>query len=133
MSREIFIFPYNYKIIKYVIASTTPPVVYSPKGVGHMKRLPLGVQNFKEIVTKNHVYIDKTQYIYELINSGKCYFLSRPRRFGKSLLLDTIAEVFLGNKELFKGLWIYESDYGFDSHPVVRLDMSNYDTESPKT
>ena len=96
-----------------------------------MKRLPLGVQNFREIVEKNHVYIDKTQYIYELINSGKCYFLSRPRRFGKSLLLDTIAEVFLGNKELFKGLWIYDSDYGFDSHPVVRLDMSNVDTMTP--
>ena len=108
-------------------------MVYLKKGVGLMKRLPLGVQNFKEIVAKNHVYIDKTQYIYELINSGKCYFLSRPRRFGKSLLLDTIAEVFLGSKELFKGLWIYDSDYGFDSHPVVRLDMSNYDTESPKT
>ena len=69
-----------------------------------MKNLPLGIQTFKEIVEKNHVYVDKTKFIYDLINNGKCYFLSRPRRFGKSLLLDTIAEVFKGSKELFRGL-----------------------------
>ena len=57
--------------------------------------------------------------------------MSRPRRFGKSLLLDTIAEVFKGSKELFEGLWIYDSDYDFVRHPVVRLDMSKINTESP--
>ena len=96
-----------------------------------MKKLPLGIQNFREIVEKNHVYVDKTRFIYELIANGKCYFLSRPRRFGKSLLLDTIAEVFKGSKELFEGLWIYDSDYEFASYPVVKLDMSNFDTETP--
>jgi len=71
-----------------------------------MKKLPLGIQNFREIATGGYVYVDKTQHIYNLINSDKYYFLSRPRRFGKSLLLDTIGEVFGGEKELFKGFWI---------------------------
>ena len=95
-----------------------------------MKKLPLGIQNFREIVEDNHVYVDKTMYIHQLINSGKCYFLSRPRRFGKSLLLDTIAEVFKGSKELFSGLWISETDYDFKPYPVVRLDMSGLDTKT---
>ena len=90
-----------------------------------MKKLPLGIQNFKEIIAGDYIYVDKTQYIYDLINDAKYYFLSRPRRFGKSLLLDTIAEAFNGDKELFKGLWIYDSDYKFKKHPVIRLDMSN--------
>ena len=97
-----------------------------------MKKLPLGIQNFKEVVTENYIYVDKTEYIYNLINGAKYYFLSRPRRFGKSLLLDTIGEVFLGNKELFKGLWIYDSDYAFECHPVIRLDMSNIPNDNPE-
>ena len=97
-----------------------------------MKKLPLGIQNFREIVEENHVYVDKTYFIHHLISNGKCYFLSRPRRFGKSLLLDTIAEVFMGNRELFKGLWIYETEYDFTSHPVVKLDMSNISTTTPE-
>ena len=96
-----------------------------------MKKLPLGIQNFKEIIEDNHVYVDKTMYIHRLISNGKSYFLSRPRRFGKSLLLDTIAEVFKGSKELFKGLWISETDYDFMSYPVVKLDMSNISCETP--
>ena len=77
-----------------------------PIEVTKMKKLPFGIQNFREIVEDNHVYVDKTRYIYNLLNDTKHYFLSRPRRFGKSLLLDTIGEVFGGHKELFKGLWI---------------------------
>ena len=69
-----------------------------------MKRLPIGIQNIKEIITGDYVYADKTEYVYNLINGAKYYFLSRPRRFGKSLLLDTIGEVFRGNRELFAGL-----------------------------
>ena len=94
-----------------------------------MKRLPIGIQTFSEIITGDYVYADKTRFIYDLITGAKYYFLSRPRRFGKSLLLDTVAEVFKGNKELFKGLWIYDSDYGFEKHPVIRLDMSNIQNE----
>ena len=69
-----------------------------------MKKLPLGIQSFKDIISGDNVYIDKTKYIYNLITRVKYNFLSRPRRFGKSLLLDTIGEAFGGNKDLFKGL-----------------------------
>jgi len=96
-----------------------------------VKRLPLGIQNFKEIIEGSYVYVDKTQHIYNLVNGAKYCFLSRPRRFGKSLLLDTIAEAFKGAKGLFKGLWIYNSDYAFNKHPVVRLDMSNMANKTP--
>ena len=95
-----------------------------------MKKLPIGMQTFKDIVTGNYVYVDKTRYVYDLLTSKKYYFLSRPRRFGKSLLLDTIAEAFGGDKELFKGLWIYDSGYAFPKHPVIRLDMSNIPNET---
>ncbi|MCL1808751.1 MAG: AAA family ATPase, partial [Clostridiales bacterium] len=97
-----------------------------------MKKLPLGIQNFRKIREGGYVYVDKTQYVYNIINDGNYYFLSRPRRFGKSLLLDTIGEAFSGDKELFKGLWIYGSDYGFEKHPVIRLDMSNIANETPE-
>ena len=95
-----------------------------------MKPLPIGIQNFKEIVAGGYVYVDKTRYVYELINDAKYYFLSRPRRFGKSLLLDTISEVLKGNKDLFKGLWIYDSAHDFQRYPVIRIDMSKAATES---
>ena len=98
-----------------------------------MKKLPIGIQNFKEIIEGDHVYIDKTQYIYNLLNTVKYCFLSRPRRFGKSLLLDMIAELLSGDKELFKGLLIYNSDYSFTRYPVVRLDMSNIPNKNPDT
>ena len=99
--------------------------------VNNVKKLPLGIQNFREIIDGDYVYVDKTQHIYNLLNDAKYYFLSRPRRFGKSLLLDTIAEVFKGDKELFKGLWIYGSDYAFKKHPVIRLDMSGMAHKTP--
>ena len=96
-----------------------------------MKKLPLGIQNFGKIIEGDYVYVDKTEYIYKLIDGASYYFLSRPRRFGKSLLLDTICEVFRGEKELFKGLWIYDSGYDFAKHPVIRLDMSRTSNETP--
>jgi len=98
-----------------------------------MRPLPIGIQNFKEIIAGEYVYIDKTQYIYALLNDAKYYFLSRPRRFGKSLLLDTISEVFKGNRELFKGLSIFDSGYDFVMHPVIRLDMSKIANDNPET
>ena len=97
-----------------------------------MKALPLGIQNFRKIIDGGYVYVDKTQFVYNLLNDSSYYFLSRPRRFGKSLLLDTIAEAFSGDKELFKGLWMYESDYAFEKHPVIRLDMSNVANGTPE-
>jgi len=97
-----------------------------------MKKLPLGIQNFRKIIENDCIYVDKTQYIYKLLNDASYYFLSRPRRFGKSLLLDTIAEVFGGDRELFKGLWICNSNYPFKKHPVIRFDMSNIANETPE-
>ena len=97
-----------------------------------MRKLPLGIQNFRKIREGNYVYVDKTEYIYDLINNASYYFLSRPRRFGKSLLIDTIEETFSGERELFKGLFIYNSDYDFEKHPVLRLDMSRMSNKSPE-
>ena len=97
-----------------------------------LKKLPLGLQSFRKIITEGYVYVDKTQFIYYLLAGAGNYFLSRPRRFGKSLLLDTISEVFSGDKELFKGLWLYDSDYTFAKHPVIRLDLSSLSNKSPE-
>jgi len=95
-----------------------------------MKDLPIGIQTFRKIIDGGYIYADKTRYIYNLLKGTNCYFLSRPRRFGKSLLLDTIAEALSGDKGLFRGLWIYDSDYDFKKYPVIRLDMTQMETGS---
>ncbi|MCL2046048.1 MAG: ATP-binding protein [Oscillospiraceae bacterium] len=97
-----------------------------------MKKMPVGIQSFRKILEDDCIYIDKTQHIYNLIHGASNYFLSRPRRFGKSLLLDTIGEAFSGDKELFKGLWIYDSDFDFKKHPVIKIDLSRIATETPE-
>jgi len=110
-------------------------VIYSiivDEGVIVLKKIPLGIQSFRKIIEGGYVYVDKTQYIYDLLSTASYCFLSRPRRFGKSLLLDTIGEVLSGNKDLFKGLWIYSTDYEFVKHPVLRLDMSNIANKNPE-
>jgi hypothetical protein len=89
-----------------------------------MKKLSVGISDFKELIQGNYIYVDKTQYIYKLINSGKYYFLSRPRRFGKSLLISTISYLFQAERELFKGLYI-EDKWNWDEiYPVIRVDFS---------
>jgi hypothetical protein len=90
----------------------------------NLPNLPVGQQYFAAIREENCIYIDKTEYIYNLCHqSGRGYFLSRPRRFGKSLTLDTINEVFNGNKALFKGLWIEDKWDWSQSFPVIRLSL----------
>lgn len=90
-----------------------------------LKPLPIGIQTFRKIVEGGYLYVDKTPLIYDLIrNPSGVYFLSRPRRFGKSLLISTLEEIFLGNKELFQGLWLYESEYTWPAHPMIRIDFS---------
>ena len=69
-----------------------------------MRKLPIGIQSFENIRNENYLYVDKTALIYQLVTKGKPYFLSRPRRFGKSLLISTLEAYFQGKKELFKGL-----------------------------
>lgn len=70
------------------------------------RRYPIGIQNFEELRTRNCVYVDKTELVYRLVNTDKVYFFSRPRRFGKSLLVSTLEVYFLGKKELLKG-WLW--------------------------
>lgn len=92
-----------------------------------MKKLPIGKQNFAAIRQQNFLYVDKTRQIHELINHADLYFLSRPRRFGKSLLLSTFRQLFSGNKDLFKGLYIYEkTDYDFETFPVLQFNFADY-------
>lgn len=87
-----------------------------------MKKLPVGLQDFASIINDNMLYVDKTQYIYELLN-GKYYFMSRPRRFGKSLLISTLKEIFSGNKEIFKDLWIYDK-IEWKQHNVIKISFN---------
>ena len=93
--------------------------------------LPLGIQSFTEIRKEGLQYIDKTNLIWKLANRGKKYnYLSRPRRFGKSLLVDTIQTYFEGKKELFEGLKIMQLEKEWKKHPVIRLDMSRGGAEA---
>src|SRR5579872_713270 len=89
-----------------------------------LQRLPLGFSTFSTIRNEGYLYVDKTEYAYNLITQGGRYFMSRPRRFGKSLLVSTLKEIFEGNKPLFKNLWIEKSDYPWHKHGVVVLDFS---------
>ncbi|MDR3128501.1 MAG: AAA family ATPase [Bifidobacteriaceae bacterium] len=96
-----------------------------------MKKLPLTDQPFRQIISEDKLYADKTDYIFEMINNFKSCFLLRPRRFGKTLLLDTIDQLFSGDKDLFKGLKIASLGYEFKKHPVIRLTMNYAETSNP--
>jgi len=97
-----------------------------------MKKLPISRQTFSELIEENCLYIDKTRDIYNMMNSsGKYFFISRPRRFGKSLLVSTLKEIFSGNKELFKGLYIYDK-ITWDKYPVIHLDFTELDYRDDK-
>jgi hypothetical protein len=115
-------YPFSFQInIRYTKADfimaagspMTPPQKY-----------PLGIQTFSEIREQNYLYLDKTALIYDLISTGKVYFLSRPRRFGKSLLISTLESLFLGQKSLFDGLAIASLDYDFKAYPVIKLEFT---------
>jgi len=96
-----------------------------------MLKLPVGIETFSEIRQEGYVYIDKTQYIHKLATEGKPYFLSRPRRFGKSLLLSTIEELFKGNKKLFKSLYIYDKWDWEDKYPVISISLGGGKYNTP--
>ena len=89
------------------------------------RKLPIGIQTFREIRADGSYYVDKTSFIRRLVDEGKHYFLSRPRRFGKSLLVDTIKELFEGNEPLFRGLAVHDEWDWSVSRPVLRLDFSS--------
>ena len=86
-------------------------------------KYPLGIQNFESVRENGYLYIDKTAMIWQIATNGKCYFLSRPRRFGKSLLISTLEAYFRGQKELFKGLAIENLEQEWREYPVLHLDL----------
>ena len=97
------------------------------------RKLPVGIQSFEEIRKGGYLYVDKTDIIWQLANRGKKYnYLSRPRRFGKSVLVDTLETYFMGKKELFEGLKIMQMETEWVKRPVIRLDMSRAGAE-PET
>ena len=92
-----------------------------------MMKYPIGIQSFDQIIEDGYVYIDKTDLIYQLVKGGKIYFLSRPRRFGKSLLVSTLKCYFQGRKELFKGLAIDKLETEWAEYPVFHIDFNGTD------
>ena len=94
-------------------------------------KYPIGIQDFESLRTNDYTYVDKTSLIYKLANEGKYYFLSRPRRFGKSLLVSTLSAYFSGKRELFKGLEIEQLEEDWKKYPVMHLDLNTdkYDSK----
>ena len=92
---------------------------------------PIGIQSFSEIRQNGYVHVDSTALMYKLLSEGKYYFLSRPRRFGKSLLISTLEAYFLGKKELFEGLAVAEIEKDWVEYPVLHLDLNTekYDSQ----
>lgn len=87
------------------------------------KELPIGIQDFPKLIEGNYIYVDKTEFYHRLITKGTYYFLSRPRRFGKSLLISTLKAIFEGKRDLFQGLWIHDK-IDWEPQPVIHLDFS---------
>src|SRR3990167_4690941 len=89
-----------------------------------MQNLPFSMQSFANIREFDCLYVDKTKYAYDLISQRQSFFLARPRRFGKSVFISTLKEILLGNRNLFKDLWIEQSSYTWPIYGVVHLDFS---------
>jgi hypothetical protein len=90
-----------------------------------MKNLPTGIQTLSKLREENYIYVDKTQIVHQLVTTGSIYFLSRPRRFGKSLLISTLKELYQGNKSVFEGLWIENHWNWSKSNPVIHFSFDN--------
>ena len=97
-----------------------------------LQPLPIGVQDFNKVRTEGYMYVDKTALLYRLVKTGSYYFLSRPRRFGKSLLVSTLEAYFQGRKELFKGLAIEGLEKEWAVHPVFHLDLNTQKYDAPE-
>ncbi len=89
------------------------------------RKYPVGIQDFSEIRTGGYIYVDKTHYVYKLVNESKFYFLSRPRRFGKSLFISTLDYIFRGHQELFEGLYIHQKWDWTQTNPIIKVSFSN--------
>ena len=90
-------------------------------------KYPIGIQSFEQIIEDGYVYVDKTELIYHLTHEGKIYFLSRPRRFGKSLLVSTLENYYRGRKELFRGLAMERLEKEWHTYPVFHVDFNGSD------
>ena len=89
-----------------------------------LKNLPIGIQDFESLINDGYLYVDKTALMHRLVSTGRYYFLSRPRRFGKSLLISTLKAYFLGKKDLFEGLAVEQLEQKWTVHPVLHLDLN---------
>ena len=96
-------------------------------------KFPIGIQSFEKMITEEYCYVDKTDLLYQLVKEGAIYFLSRPRRFGKSLLVSTLKNYFLGKKELFKGLAIEKLETEWREYPVFHIDFNGSNFTVPGT
>lgn len=98
-----------------------------------IRKYPVGIQNFEDLRKEGYCYVDKTELMFQLVQSGKYYFLSRPRRFGKSLLLSTIQAYFEGKKELFRGLAVERLEQEWNTYPVLHLDLNAQKYDTPES
>ncbi len=99
-----------------------------------LQKLPIGKSSFESIRERNYLYVDKTRHIYQMADEGEYYFMSRPRRFGKSLTVSTLRCLFQGKKELFDGLWITEhGQWEWKPHPVILLDFNSVSHDTPES
>jgi len=87
-------------------------------------KYPIGIQNFEKIRREGYVYVDKTQLMWKMVSEGSYYFLSRPRRFGKSLMISTLEAFFSGERELFKGLYVDSVEWDWQQYPILHLDLN---------
>ncbi len=98
-----------------------------------MKKLPIGIQAFETMRTRGYLYVDKTKHVYRMVDEGMFYFMARPRRFGKSLLVSTLTCLFKGRQDLFEGLWIAKyGAWAWDEHPTVVLDFNGIPSSTPE-
>ena len=88
-------------------------------------KYPIGIQNFEKIRREGYAYVDKTALMYKMVSEGSYYFLSRPRRFGKSLMVSTLAAFFSGKKDLFEGLYASTMDWEWKEYPILHLDLNS--------
>jgi len=125
---ELSSLPPTHRIIDSASEATTST---QSTDLAQPSKLAKDVGSFKTLIENGYVYVDKTEYIYHLLQDGNSYFLSRPRRFGKTLLISTLKEIFKPNQELFKDLWIdTHSNYNWPEHPVIHFDFSDNDAET---
>ena len=119
-----FAYGYDYRPEERAFLNEPPAPAYKRMSGSLDKTYPIGIQTFESIIERNCYYVDKTRLVHKLANSGKYYFLSRPRRFGKSLLLSTLEAYFKGRRDLFRNLAMAELENEWVEYPVLHFDWS---------